>query len=62
MRRANFPQPACDGVSVPSSGLTTAPAHPAPAEQLLAPHHQGDFADGHTASWECAWIDLGGEG
>jgi hypothetical protein len=35
-----------------------------------APHHDphgpvpsvGDLAEGHLASWEHAWIDLGGEG
>jgi hypothetical protein len=25
-------------------------------------HSVGDLADGHLASWEADWIDLGGEG
>jgi len=37
-------------------------AHVPHRDQHGSVHSVGDLAEAHIASWETAWIDLGGEG
>jgi hypothetical protein len=38
------------------------PAHSPRREHPWNANHFGDLAEGHLATWDSAWIDLGGEG
>jgi hypothetical protein len=48
---------------LPSTGQTNPAHHPALRLDLPSPASlPGDLAETEIASWETAWIDLGGEG
>jgi hypothetical protein len=62
MRRNDLHSLAPDGIPHLYSKLTLPPGHPGWPEQRATTQICGDFADDPGASWESAWIDLGGEG
>jgi hypothetical protein len=62
MRRTDHQPVSPNGIPVPGASAAPPTSHLGSLEPWTAAHRFGDLMEEPAASWETAWIDLGGEG
>ncbi len=62
MRRTDHVPDSLNGLPVPIAKAAPPGSHLGSLEPWTGAHRFGDLVEESPASWETAWIDLGGEG